>query len=644
MAENNGVGIGALLLALVCLSCAEGGQPVEARSDLYLPEEDRSLQSITVEPDGLTLVYDTDARDAGLVEGLLVAGAAQGGYLRQVEQVALVGSTATVQTRDVALTDAASVGTLHETLVPVGVWELEGDGEQATMAAGGALDLGGMLLFEGYSSEADLQVSIAEGSLAFDPTVQLDLEIESGELRQFVFVVSGPLVLDLAAEVALDLKYSYTTEVPLASFRQPVTASIGQLPVVGEIVVTLRGGFELVAASGGEFSEHVRVSSHVRAGAAYDGSGWSSVWSVEPETTVVDDPSWDFDDDASLRLWIIPEIALELYGADGPRVVLEPFLDASLTGVAPPLWTLASGLSGEVGVPTQLLDPSLTDFAESMPAEGIVVAENDDSWVGWSQVSAGEGFSCGLTTEGILACWGDDDQGKASPPAGSYVAVTVGRSHACALAADGAVTCWGRDGEGQGSPPDGAYAQLAAGNDFTCAIKQSGEATCWGRDAEGQTTAPGIGFAQVSAGARHGCGVTAFGEAACWGNDTDGQASPPAGNFDHVSAGRRHSCGLEPSGGLVCWGCSQIDTGGCDPPGGPYTQVSVGGSHSCAVNAQDRVSCWGAGASGQAEVPLGWYTQVSAGEDHTCAVRTSGEIACWGGDDLGQSTPPEVAP
>jgi hypothetical protein len=79
MARTNGVGIGALLVALVCLSCAESGQPVEARDDLYLPEEDRSLQSITVEPDGLTLVYDTDARDAGLVEGLLVAGAAQGG-------------------------------------------------------------------------------------------------------------------------------------------------------------------------------------------------------------------------------------------------------------------------------------------------------------------------------------------------------------------------------------------------------------------------------------------------------------------------------------------------------------------------------------------------------------------------------------
>ncbi len=644
MTGTRGSWIGVLATALLLLSCGEEVGSEVLPDDLYLPEQDRSLRTITVEADRITLVYDIDAHDVGLVEGLLVAGEAQGGYLREIETVSISDSRAMVRTRDVALTDAIAVGTLHEALVPAGVWQLDPDGEQATMAPGGGVDLAGTLLFEGYSSEADLRVEILEGSLAFDPAVQLDLAIEDGRLQQLAVVVSGPLALDLAAQVSLDLKYSYTTEVPLASLRQPFTSSLGGVPVAGEIAIDLRGGFELVAQSGGEVSEHVRIASHVRAGAAYDGSDWTGIWSVEPETTVVEDPGWEFDDATALRVWIVPEVHLSLYGADGPRVEVQPFVDAVLTDVGPPQWTLASGLAGQVEVPTGRFDPAVDGFTQTMPAEGTVVAENDDSWTGWSQVAAGEGFSCALTTDGSLGCWGNDDQGQASPPVGSFVSVTAGRSHACALDADGAVTCWGRDDEGQSTPPAAAFAQVEAGSDFTCGVKTSGVARCWGRDMDGQATPPGIPFAQVDAGTWHGCGVSTFGDAICWGNDADGQASPPGGSFDHVSGWRRHSCGVRSGGDLACWGCAQFDMGECDPPPGPYLQVDVGGNHSCALNGQERVTCWGANVAGQAEVPLGSYTRVSAGDDHTCAVTTGGQLTCWGGDEFGQATPPEVAP
>ncbi len=644
MAMSRWPGIVALVFAVGALSCDGSGAPGGGEADLYLPEEDRSLQSLTVDADRLTLVYDRDASEVGLVEGLLVAGAAQGGYLRQIERAALVGTTAVLETRNVALTDVVAVGTLHEALVPTGTWQLEPGGEAASMAAGGELDLGGLSLFEGYSGEADLQVSIVDGSFAFDPVIQLDLALENGELRQFAVVVSGPLALDLSAEASLDLKYSYATEVLLASYRQPVSASLGQVPLAGEIEVALRGGFELSALSGGSVCERVRISSHVRAGAAYDGTGWSSIWSVEPETAVEEAPQWDFDADASFRVWIVPEIRLTLYGVDGPVITLEPFLDASLTGVAPPQWTLASGLAGQVEVPTEFLDPDLEGFAEVMPAEGTLVAENDDTWVGWSQVSAGDGFTCGLSTEGELACWGEDLQGQASPPSGHYTTVTAGRAHACALADDGSLACWGRGDEGQCTPPPAAFVQVEAGHDFTCGVTGGGHAVCWGRDPNGQSSPPGLPFAQVSAGTWHGCGVTTYGDVACWGNDADGQASPPEGEFEELSARWRHTCGLQPGGTLVCWGCGQSDPEECDAPVGSYLEVSAGRNHSCALNGQGRVTCWGANVSGQSQVPLGWFSQVSAGHDHTCAVRTSGELSCWGADDLGQSTPPEAAP
>ena len=57
-------------------------------------------------------------------------------------------------------------------------------------------------------------------------------------------------------------------------------------------------------------------------------------------------------------------------------------------------------------------------------------------------------------------CWGDAlfDEGALSPPTtGEYLMLTAGDFHACALGDDGAVVCWGRDDDGQASPPAGRY-------------------------------------------------------------------------------------------------------------------------------------------------------------------------------------------
>lgn len=634
----------ALLIAAASLSCKGDGEPGDLLDDLYLPEQDRSLRSLTVEAERLILEYDRDARTVGLSEGLLVAGGSQGGYLRSVEQVGLVGTTAFLQTRDATLTEAVAVGTLHHSVAPTGAWQLEPDGGAAEMTADGGLDLGGMVLFDGYSGESDLVVAIDEGSLHFDPTVQLDIVVEDSEVRQLAVEVSGPLVLDLTARMSLDLKYSYTTEVPLASYRVPFSTTMGQVPVAGEIQVLLHGGFELYTEAGGDMRERARFSSHLRAGAVHDGTEWASIWSVQQDAEAPEDPEWNFDAEVEFRLWVAPEIQVTFYGAPGAEVALRPFVNADLAEVAPPQWTLSAGLEGRVAFDPGFLDADLSAHGEDFAGETVVVAVNDDTWIGWAQLSAGDGFNCGLSTAGKLGCWGDDTQGQASPPTGEYTAVTAGNSHACALRGDGSVSCWGRCEEGQCTPPPGTYVQVEAGHDFTCGVTDDGEGFCWGDDSAGQASPPDFLFTQVSAGTWHGCGVTTFGGAACWGDDADGQATPPGGDFESLSARWRHTCGIQPGGAAVCWGCGQFDNGQCEAPPGTYVQISAGRNHSCALNHQERVACWGSDGYGQSQPPLGWFSQVSAGHDHTCAVRTSGEVACWGNDDQGQATPPENAP
>src|SRR5947209_3484528 len=48
-------------------------------------------------------------------------------------------------------------------------------------------------------------------------------------------------------------------------------------------------------------------------------------------------------------------------------------------------------------------------------------------------VSAGGGFSCGITTSGSIACWGDYANGILNTPSGTFTAVSAGSRHACAV-------------------------------------------------------------------------------------------------------------------------------------------------------------------------------------------------------------------
>jgi hypothetical protein len=65
------------------------------------------------------------------------------------------------------------------------------------------------------------------------------------------------------------------------------------------------------------------------------------------------------------------------------------------------------------------------------------------------QVSAGQGFTCGVKSDHNVACWGNNLGGQASPPSGSFLQVSAGWFHTCGVKNDGSVACWGNNDEGQ---------------------------------------------------------------------------------------------------------------------------------------------------------------------------------------------------
>jgi hypothetical protein len=267
-------------------------------------------------------------------------------------------------------------------------------------------------------------------------------------------------------------------------------------------------------------------------------------------------------------------------------------------------------------------------------------AEADpDPDVTFTQVSAGRTHSCAVKTDGALACWGDDQDGQATPPAGTFTQVSAGDFHTCGVKTDGTLACWGSDSSGQAAPPAGTFTQVSAGAMHTCAVKTDDALACWGYNLVGQATPPAGSFTQVSAGFAHTCGVKTDGTLACWGGNLDGEATPPAGSFTQVSAGAIYSCGVKADGTLACWG--RNEDGQAAPPAGTFTQVSAGFAHTCGVKTDGALACWGDNKDGQATPPTLTPTPIPGeGKLEDCPHPAKWALSVWNGDD---GTDPEQA-
>lgn len=267
---------------------------------------------------------------------------------------------------------------------------------------------------------------------------------------------------------------------------------------------------------------------------------------------------------------------------------------------------------------------------------------------GVAQVSAGDKFTCAVTTAGMAYCWGFAADGRfgdgatldrsvpgpAIPALGSTVAsIAAGDRRACALSTAGAVTCWGL---GFGATPtavsgfEAGVTQIAVERNV-CAV-QNGAAKCLGANSYGQlgngnTTTSSTpvqvsglenGVSQVTLGDQHGCAIH-NGAAKCWGygeqgnlgNGSNSNRTTPVNvqglesGVSHIASGASHTCAVH-NGAVKCWGWNasyQLGDGSTSNRNSPVstpglssgvTRVATGYSHTCGVHL-GVVKCWGGG-------------------------------------------------
>jgi len=284
------------------------------------------------------------------------------------------------------------------------------------------------------------------------------------------------------------------------------------------------------------------------------------------------------------------------------------------------------------------------------------------------QVSVGINHTCGVTRNRRAYCWGLDIEGglgdgteeeprtSPEPVAGglSFREVSAGDQYTCGVTTADVAYCWGSNSNGQ----------VGDGTRTTRFIPTA--------------VAGGLSFRQVAAGGGHSCGATTDNRAYCWGANLDGQlgngrygarngsVTPSAvlgtRRFRRVIAGGDQSCGLTGSDRAYCWGLNSYGGLGNGTIGGRFTrpvavvgglqfsQLSPGFGHTCATTLGHQGYCWGRNTWGTlgdgTTTHRAQPTAVAGGlqfrmlsttlGNHSCGVTTDDRGYCWGLNDNGQ--------
>jgi len=234
----------------------------------------------------------------------------------------------------------------------------------------------------------------------------------------------------------------------------------------------------------------------------------------------------------------------------------------------------------------------------------------------FSQVSAGEELTCGLSTpEQAIYCWGYGQNGETGDS--SIMTGCDGPkpyyTKPCSTPTPARVLPEVIPGDYQ-SPNDIRFVRVAAGMRMACAISASGDAYCWGsnyrcelgrcRSAESarahRIAVPGR-VVDIAAGYWHACALTAERRIFCWGNNTAGQL----GSLATVNAGPDgrppdYRDSTNDRVGSTKYSDPCFNGGRCSPapvevsPGRRWGAIALGDDHACALADDDGgIYCWG---------------------------------------------------
>jgi alpha-tubulin suppressor-like RCC1 family protein len=202
----------------------------------------------------------------------------------------------------------------------------------------------------------------------------------------------------------------------------------------------------------------------------------------------------------------------------------------------------------------------------------VKVSDPIASSVTYSSISAGYSHTCAVSTANIAYCWGLNIAGQLGNTSNTdssipvlvsagvgitYSNISAGNDFSCGIQSTGSAYCWGANGNGNlgdgsiapsntpvlvSNPSAGAvqYSSISTGGFHTCAVAQSGDAYCWGYNVDGElgnggnsnnlipilVSPPSAGavlYSGIDIGSFHSCAFSTSGNAYCWGYGNNGR-------------------------------------------------------------------------------------------------------------------------
>jgi len=314
---------------------------------------------------------------------LLVGGPSQidrnpHGFLRRAAGVRVVGDTIVIDTGRPVITDV-----FHGS-ARVGVDGASG-GDATTMATSGTLrpagwasKVGGLLklpaelmLFSavvGYldpvkqNQKFDVSVKLAGGSFSFQPKVNTDVKLKSGELDHLLVSAEGQMEGDL--EIDVDVKAQGTLDTTNGGLLRPMRIDkrlvewhpvhslqfIGGVPVWETVELALALHCDIALNGEAKGKIFMKVAADGIYGAEYrKNTGWSSI-KKEPDL----DASGSHIEisqmgTADVKCSLEPQVALLVYDLAGPTLAMGPYANVHVDEKTR-AWSLQPGFRADVGV------------------------------------------------------------------------------------------------------------------------------------------------------------------------------------------------------------------------------------------------------------------------------------------------------
>lgn len=301
----------------------------------------------------------------------------------------------------------------------------------------------------------------------------------------------------------------------------------------------------------------------------------------------------------------------------------------------------------------------LGDGSKVTPANNVSVQVNDNSADNkYVKVLTQGSTTCGLTTNGVIKCWGLNFTPSAAPISTPSTFIDFSLSSninykSCAIDTDHNVHCWANIFRGIKTDFVDLKAISTYGNgNMICITDPDRALFCWGSDSFGSGQGPRQMHTLFTTDTKSYedifpiymsyCAIDSEQKTHCVGAFKSLGYSATRYNYPvHIAYLDRFKsfsqgfdasfqCALDAHGRASCWNGYPANP---HPISGlpKLSRVSSENSRACGIDALGGVTCWNSNGSSIVAIDSSnTYLQISSGNKHTCGLTTDHKVKCWG--------------